>query len=68
MDAPLVELVRDNLKVPASGMIVAGSESEAESIGERLQRERVIAADFRTTESGFTDFVVARRGDSFLKA
>lgn len=67
-DAPFLDLLRKRLSGPVRGMIVAGSQQEAVDIGGRLCQRNILRQDFETFGSGFTNFVIQRKGDSFLKA
>jgi hypothetical protein len=59
----LKEHLMSNLAIPV--MVVSGNKVEATEIGKRLTRELPIQCT--PAESGFTQFITGREGESFLK-
>ena len=65
MESHFVELLRE---IPSGtpGLVVAGGKADAEEVVDRLSRD-VMNANWSCTEGGFTDFVVTRGADEFLR-
>jgi len=66
-DTPFLELLRKKLSAPAQGMVVTGSSEEATGIGQRLSQLGIFKENFEAVGSGFTNFVIKRQADEFLK-
>lgn len=67
-DTPFLNLLRKRLSASARGMVVAGSSEEATNIGQRLSQLGIFKENFEGVGTGFTDFVIKRQADAFLKA
>ncbi len=66
MDQPFLRLLREGLPQRPKVMVVAGSQRGAEQVVQRLQ-EAIVGGDYSVSNGGFTEFVLRREVDGFLR-
>ena len=65
-EEPFLELLAENLPGPIYGLVVAGNYDAATETANRLS-EAGVAGQYTLTDGGFTDLVVDRQADDFLR-
>ena len=67
-EAHFLKLLKDNLTraVAVPTMVIAGNKEQAESIAQTINRE-AIPIKSEKAEGGFTDFILRKQGEEFLK-
>jgi hypothetical protein len=66
-DAPFLDLLRKNGRQAVRVLVVAGDHARAEEVRTNLGRA-LDRAEFRTSEGGFTDLILNRELEDFLRA
>jgi hypothetical protein len=64
-EVPFLELLKTKLSTKVRGMAIAGNTTSAMNTITTVQR--YVEGDFTPADGGFTDFVVKRQGEEFLK-
>jgi hypothetical protein len=66
-ETPFLSLLAENLQGPVQGLVVAADRMSATETANRL-KEAGVAGSFRVGAGGFSDLVVERRADDFLRS
>lgn len=67
MDAPFLDLLKENLNPEVRAYVVAGNEKEVRGLVDKLNGEGIHVPQF-FLGNGFTEFVVQRDGEEFFKS
>jgi len=67
-EAHFLALVKEHVPKTARWLVVAANLKAAEETIDRLQQAGIEGGEFRASPNGFTDFVVAREADGFLRS
>lgn len=65
-DVSFLELLAKKFQREVEGIVVAGGEDEARQVAAHLQQAGIMGR-FNTAKGGFSDFVVLRQADEFLR-
>ncbi len=66
VESHFVDLLRRTIPSGTPGLVVAGRKANAQEVVDRLCRD-VMGVDWTTADSGFTEFIINRTGDGFLR-